>query len=236
LSLPTTDPSVIPQELLDTAHVPGQVGELQLYRQGGEFILRVHGTDLMSSRVHGSEELLAELALDRLPGSGSGSGSARVLVGGLGMGFTLARVLDLVGTEAWVDVVELVPKVVDWNREWLGELNGHPLRDPRVTVLEGDVAQHIRDANSSYDTILLDVDNGPKGLTRDANDWLYDHHGLTTAGDALRPGGVLAIWSAAYHPWFSDRLRAAGFEVLEQPVRARRTKGARRTIWLASRR
>ena len=225
---------MIPQELLDTAQVPGQVGELQLYRHDGDFILRVRGTDLMSSRVHGSEELLAELALDRLPGSGSGS--ARVLVGGLGMGFTLARVLDLVGTEAWVDVVELVPKVVAWNREWLGELNGHPLRDPRVMVLEGDVAQHIRDANSSYDTILLDVDNGPEGLTRNANDWLYDHHGLTTAGDALRPGGVLAIWSAAYHPWFSDRLRAAGFEVLEQPVRARRTKGARRTIWLASRR
>ena len=232
MSLPTTDPNVIPQELLDTAQVPGQVGELQLYRHDGDFILRVRGTDLMSSRVHGSEELLAELALDRLPGSGS----ARVLVGGLGMGFTLARVLDLVGTEAWVDVVELVPKVVAWNREWLGELNGHPLRDPRVTVIEGDVAQHIRDANSSYDTILLDVDNGPEGLTRDANDWLYDHRGLTTAGDALRPGGVLAIWSAAYHPWFSDRLRAAGFEVLEQPVRARRTKGARRTIWLASRR
>ena len=225
---------MIPQELLDTAQVPGQVGELQLYRHDGDFILRVRGTDLMSSRVHGSEELLAELALDRLPGSGSGS--ARVLVGGLGMGFTLARVLDLVGTEAWVDVVELVPKVVAWNREWLGELNGHPLRDPRVTVLEGDVAQHIRDANSSYDTILLDVDNGPEGLTRNANDWLYDHHGLTTAGDALRPGGVLAIWSAAYHPWFSDRLRASGFEVLEQSVRARRTKGARRTIWLASRR
>ena len=223
---------MIPQELLDTAQVPGQVGELQLYRQDEDFILRVRGTDLMSSRVHGSEELLAELALDRLPGSGS----ARVLVGGLGMGFTLARVLDLVGTEAWVDVVELVPKVVAWNREWLGELNGHPLRDPRVMVLEGDVAQHIRDANSSYDTILLDVDNGPEGLTRNANDWLYDHHGLTTAGDALRPGGVLAIWSAAYHPWFSDRLRAAGFEVLEQSVRARRTKGARRTIWLASRR
>ena len=232
MSLPTTDPNVIPQELLDTAQVPGQVGELQLYRHDEDFILRVRGTDLMSSRVHGSEELLAELALDRLPGSGS----ARVLVGGLGMGFTLARVLDLVGTEAWVDVVELVPKVVAWNREWLGELNGHPLRDPRVTVIEGDVAQHIRDANSSYDTILLDVDNGPEGLTRNANDWLYDHHGLTTAGDALRPGGVLAIWSAAYHPWFSDRLRAAGFEVLEQSVRARRTKGARRTIWLASRR
>lgn len=223
---------MIPQELLGTAQVPGQPGELRLYRHDRDFVFRVHGSELMTSRVHGSEELLAELALACLPSAST----ARVLVGGLGMGFTLARVLGLVGARALVEVVELVPEVVTWNREWLGDLNGHPLRDARVTVLEGDVARRIRDARSDYDVILLDVDNGPEGLTRDANDWLYSRAGLTAARAALRPGGVLAIWSSANHPWFTDRIRRAGFEVSEQRVRARRTKGARRTIWLATRR
>lgn len=222
---------MIPQELLATARVPGQDGELRLYRHDRDFVFRVHGAELMTSRVHGSEELLAELALARVPNTEA----ARVLVGGLGMGFTLARVLALVGTGATVDVVELVPEVVIWNREWLGELNGHPLRDPRVTLLEGDVTQHIRDAKSRYDAILLDVDNGPEGLTRDANNRLYSRSGLHAAGAAMRPGGALAIWSSANHPWFTDRIKRAGFDVTEERVRARRTKGARRTIWVATR-
>lgn len=216
---------------MGTAHVPGQTGDLQLYRHDRDFTFRVRGVELMSSREHGSEELLAELALARLPSTDS----ARVLVGGLGMGFTLARVLQLVGAAAAVEVVELVPEVVTWNREWLGDLNGHPLRDARVTVIEGDVARHIRDARSKYDAILLDVDNGPEGLMRETNDRLYSGRGLIAAGVALRPGGVMAIWSAANHPWFKGRISRAGFDVSEERVRARRTKGARRTIWVATR-
>jgi spermidine synthase len=228
---------VIPRELLGTAKIPGQADELQLYRHDRDFIFRVHGTELMSSRVHGSEELLAELALARLPDTST----ARVLVGGLGMGFTLATVLGLVGAEARVEVAELVPEVVAWNHEWLGDLNGHPLRDVRVHVVEADVAQRIRDArtgydaSAGYDAILLDVDNGPEGLTRSSNDWLYEKAGLTAARAALRSGGVLAIWSSTLLPWFSDRLRDAGFQVNEERVRARRTKGARHMIWLALR-
>ena len=222
---------MIPQELLGTAQIPGETGELRLYRHNRDFIFRVHGTELMSSRVHGSEEELAELALARL----ANTDTARVLVCGLGMGFTLARVLDLVGTEALVEVVELVPEVVVWNREWLGGLCGNPLSDARVTLREGDVAQKIRDAVAEYDAILLDVDNGPEGLRRNANDWLYNHAGLIAAGKALRPGGVLAIWSSAHYPWFTHRIQRAGFQVSEERVRARRTKGARRTIWLAMR-
>ena len=216
---------------MSTAQVPGQDGELKLFRHDRDFIFSVRGTELMTSRVHGSEELLAELALARLPDPSE----PVVLVGGLGMGFTLARVLALVGAGARVEVVELVPEVVTWNREWLGDLNDHPLRDDRVTVTEGDVTDHIRGASASYDAILLDVDNGPEGLTRESNNRLYSSRGLAAARDALRPGGALAIWSAANHPWFTDRIRRAGFEVTEQRVRARRTKGPRRTIWVAVR-
>ncbi len=223
---------MIPRKLLGTARIPGQAGELQLYRHDHDFIFRVHGTELMTSRVHGSEQLLAELALARLPSTRT----SRVLVGGLGMGYTLASVLGLVGAEARVEVVELVPEVVAWNHEWLGDLNGHPLRDPRVGVLEGDVGQRIRDPEpGGYDAILLDVDNGPEGLTRTDNEWLYGHTGLASTGDALRAGGVLAVWSSAQHPWFTRRLQDAGFEVSEERVRARRTKGERRHIWLATR-
>jgi len=221
---------VIPQELLAVAQIPDQGGELRLYRHDRDFTFRVHGTELMTSRVHGSEELLAELALARLPNTSA----SRVLVGGLGMGFTLAKVLSLVGPGARVEVVELVPEVVAWNREWLGDLNGHPLRDERVGVDEGDVVPRIRAARSAYDAILLDVDNGPEGLTRKTNDRLYSRNGLIAARNALRPGGVLAIWSAAHHPWFTARIRRAGFEVTEKQVRARRHKGARRTIWVAT--
>lgn len=220
-----------PQELLGTAQIPGQVGELKLYRHDSAFIIRIHGTELMSSRVHGSEEELAELALARL----TNTDAARVLVGGLGMGFTLARVLALVGPRSEVDVVELLPEVITWNRKWLGDLTGNPLRDARVNLLEGDVAPRIRAANSTYDAILIDVDNGPEGLTLEANEWLYDRRGLIAAGKALRPGGVLAIWSSAHYPWFTERIREANFEVTEERVRARRSKGPRRTIWIATR-
>ena len=228
---PEQPPPMIPRELLATAAIPGEAGEVQLYRHDGDYIFRVHGADLMTSRVHGSEELLAELALARLPDATN----ARVLVGGLGMGFTLATVLRLVGPEAQVDVVELIPEVLAWNREWLGELNGHPLRDPRVSVRQGDVVRCIREARSAYDAILLDVDNGPEALTREGNDRVYSVRGLGAAHAALRPAGVLAIWSATQLPWFTARIREARFDVSMEKVRARRDKGARQTIWLATR-
>ena len=170
---------MIPRELLDTAQIPGQAGEMQLYRHDGDFIFRVHGADLMTSRVHGSEELLAELALARL--ADADVGNARVLVGGLGMGFTLASVLGLVGDEARVEVIELIPEVLAWNRQWLGELAGHPLRDARVSVRQGDVVRCIREAGSDYDAILLDVDNGPEALTREGNNRFYSARGLSAA-------------------------------------------------------
>jgi spermidine synthase len=221
---------VIPQETLGTARIPGQAGAIQLCRHDRDFSIRVQGIELMTSREHGSEEVLAELALACLPSTDN----ARVLVGGLGMGFTLARTLQLVGTAAQVEVVELVPEVISWNREWLGELTGHPLSDRRVSALAGDVLQRIRSANADYDAILLDVDNGPVGLTRPANDRLYDRAGLAAAGIALRPGGVLAIWSSTPHPQFAKRLRSAGYEAREERVRARLTRGPHRTIWIAT--
>jgi len=221
---------VIPEETLGTAPIPGQSGAIQLCRHDRDFSFRVHGVELMTSREHGSEELLAELALACLPSTAG----ARVLVGGLGMGFTLARTLRLVGAAARVEVVELVPEVISWNREWLGELTGHPLSDGRVTARTGDVLQRIRSANADYDAILLDVDNGPEGLTRSANDRLYDRAGLVAAGVALRPGGVLAIWSSTSHPRFAKRLRSAGYESREERVRARLSRGPHRTIWIAT--
>lgn len=224
---------MIPRELLDTAKVPGQPGdEMQLYRHDGAFILRVGGADLMTSRVHGSEELLAELARARVPEADVGK--ARVLVGGLGMGFTLATVLRLVGPGARVDVLELIPEVLAWNRKWLGELAGHPLDDPRVSARQGDVVRCIREANADYDAILLDVDNGPEALTREGNNRIYSVRGLSAARAALRPGGVLAIWSATQLPWFTERFRSARFDVSMEKVRARRDKGARQTIWLGT--
>ncbi|MCA8940994.1 MAG: spermidine synthase [Planctomycetes bacterium] len=220
---------MIPQEHLATATIPGQDTELRLYRHDKDYMFLIRGKELMSSRIHGSEELLAELAIESI----DAPESARVLVGGLGMGFTLSTLLGLVGPNAEIEVVELVPEVVAWNREWLGELNGHPLDDPRVAVFEGDVVPRIRAGKASYDAILLDVDNGPEGLVRPQNDRLYNTSGLANARQALRPGGVLAIWSSMPHEWFTDKLRHAKFQVDEKRVRARRTKGPRRTIWIA---
>ncbi len=204
---------------------------MQLFRRGTEFMLYVRNAPLMTSRVRGSEEQLAELALERI----QTKKPPRVLVGGLGMGFTLARVLALVDEGATVDVVELVPEIVDWNREWFGELCEHPLRDPRVTVIVGDVVSTIRQAKATYDVILLDVDNGPEGLTLRSNDRLYNQNGLLAARKSLRPAGVVAVWSADNLPWFTDRMRGCGFAVKERRVRAQRTKGARQMIWTGKR-
>jgi spermidine synthase len=222
-----------PWTLLDSAAVPGNGGELRLYRRGDEFSIKLSGRgELMNSRVHGSEDALAEQTCARLA-----QGIApRLLIGGLGMGFTLAAALRHIGAQGQVEVVELVPAVVVWNRGTLGEAAGHPLQDPRVTVRAGDVARVLTAGRPAYDAILLDVDNGPEGLTRTENDWLYDMDGLNAASASLRPRGVLAVWSAGPDQAFLQRLRKVGFEVDEVRVRARGSKGARHIIWFARRR
>jgi spermidine synthase len=223
---------MIPWKFLDSAQVPGGSAEMRLYDRGGEFSIRVNGCELMNSRVHGSEDALAGFACARI---GSRS-SPRILIGGLGMGFTIAAALHRLDSESRVEVAELVPKVVEWNRKFLGELNGHPLQDPRVTVREADVALILRTEHQAYNAILLDVDNGPEGLTRKGNDWLYSEAGARSAFAALKPAGVLAVWSAGPDLAFARRLRRVGFEVEEFSVRARGPAGGNRhTIWIASR-
>jgi len=224
---------MIPWVLLGEARVAADGKRLSLYRRDSEFSIRLGGGggELMNSRSHGSEEKLAELACARL----ARHDEPQVLIGGLGMGYTLAAALRQLGAAARVTVSELVPEVVAWNRGPLGELAGHPLSDARVTVREGDVARMITAQAYAYDAILLDVDNGPEGLTHNDNDWLYGCEGLSAAYAALRAGGVLGVWSAGRDPAFTGRLLKAGFEVEEVPVRARGTRGARHMIWLARR-
>jgi len=223
---------MIPWVLLDSAQVPGNGGELRLYQRGDEFSIRIAGHgELMNSRVHGSEDALAEHTCTRLVDGIK----PRLLIGGLGMGFTLAAALRHVGEQAQVVVAELVPAVVAWNRGPLGEHAGHPLQDPRVTVREGDVARSLKAEQQAFDAILLDVDNGPEGLTRKENDWLYGMNGLNAAYATLRPQGVLAVWSAGPDKEFMQRLRKVGFEVDEVRVRAHGKKGARHIIWFARR-
>jgi spermidine synthase len=223
---------VIPWELVSTARVPGADGELKLYRRGDEFAIRIGGAELMNSEVHASEDALAEAACERLPDRTR----PRILVGGLGMGFTVATALRQLGARAKVVVAELVPAVIEWNHGPLGHLAGYPLRDRRVEVREGDVALLLRNGGGQYDAILLDVDNGPDGLTTRANDRLYSDKGLQVAWSALRPDGVLAVWSVSPDNAFAKRLRRTGFEVEEVRVRARGTHGGgRRTIWVAQR-
>ena len=221
-----------PWTLLDRASVPGNGGELLLRQRGDEFSIALSGRgELMNSRVHGSEDALAEQTCARL----ADPARARVLIGGLGMGFTLAAALRRLGDEARVVVAELVPAVVSWNRGPLGERAGHPLRDARVQLREEDVARVLKSARAEYDAILLDVYTGPEGLTRKENDWLYGVNGLTAAYAALAPGGVLAVWSAGPDRDFVQRLNKVGFGVDEVRVHAHGAKGARHVIWFATR-
>jgi spermidine synthase len=221
-----------PWILLDSAQVPGNSAELRLYQRNDEFSIKITGCgELMNSRVHGSEDALAEHTCARLVNRTT----PRLLIGGLGMGFTLAAALKHLGNQAQVEVAELIPAVVTWNKGPLGEQSGQPLRDPRVTVIEKDVALLLKAAEQTYDAILLDVDNGPEGLTRKENDWLYSINGLSETCAALRPGGVLAVWSAGPDNTFAQRLRKTGFETDEIRVRAHGSKGARHTIWFALR-
>jgi spermidine synthase len=228
---------MIPWTLIDSAIVPGDGGELRLYRRGTEYSIRVGAYELMNNRVHGSEDALASIVCERLVCERlSDRSGVRVLIGGLGMGFTLAGVLKDLGAHSEVVVAELVPAVVTWNRGPLGAFAGHPLEDPRVRMHELDVGHIIRAEENAYDAILLDVDNGPAGLTSRTNDRLYDPRGLRAAFAALRPAGILAIWSAGPDPSFTKRLQNAGFAVEQVRVRGRgKSGGSRFLIWIAHR-
>jgi spermidine synthase len=217
--------------LIDSAEVPGG-GTLRLIRRGDEFSIMLGANELMNSRLSGSEEALAQLSLARV----AHLEAPRVLIGGLGMGFTLRAALDVLGPEARVTVAELIGTVVDWAHGPMADLFGASLADRRVDTRVADVADLITARRDEYDAILLDVDNGPDGLTQVSNDRLYSGGGLVEARTALRPGGVLAIWSSAPDEAFTRRLTKAGFEVEVKMVRARATrKGAHHVIWLAKR-
>ncbi len=221
---------MIPWVCLDTANVPGG-GELKLMRRGAEFSIMSGAIELMNSRLSGSEKALAMLAGDRI----RNRPRLQMLIGGLGMGFTLGAALADLPSDASVTVAELVPAVVAWARGPMAHIFGQSLTDPRVTVRVIDVATEIGSATSAYDTILLDVDNGPGGLSRDDNDRLYSAAGLQAARRALRPGGVLAVWSAAPSEAFTRRLGSAGFQAETVQVRATGgRRGARHVIWLAT--
>ncbi len=223
---------MLPWIELGRAPVPGEREPLVLSRRGEEFVIRLGTNALMSSTAHGSEEALAELACAPL---GAGA-DARVLIGGLGMGFTRAAALRVLGPGARVEVAELVPGVVEWNRGPLAHLAGRPLDDTRAHVHVGDVGRLYRGLDGAYDAILLDVDNGPDGLTRSGNDWLYGEAGLGAAHRALKGGGVFGVWSVAPDEAFTRRLGAAGFEVETRLIRARRRRGGRHTLWLGRKR
>jgi spermidine synthase len=217
--------------LIDTAAMPDDGGDLRLMQRGAEFSIMSGAIELMNSRLSGSEEALATLTCARL----QDRPKAHVLIGGFGMGFTLRAALQALGPQAKVTVAELVPAIVAWARGPMAHISGECLQDPRLTIHEGDVGDLIGSAEAAYDAILLDVDNGPEGLSRAANDRLYDPGGLAAARRALRPEGVLAVWSSAPDAGFTQRLARAGFAVEEVRVRASRSgRGARHVIWMAT--
>lgn len=228
----TTDDAMDGWDLVETALIPGDGGEMQLYQREDEFSISVADSGvLMNTWAHQSEDALAELSCRKI----KGRENPRVLVGGLGMGFTLAAALSHLGPDAEVVVAELLPAIVTWNRGPLGNHAGNPLNDERTTVKVGDVAKIIRAERKGYDAILLDVDNGPNGFTSKKNDWLYTTDGLTEAYTALRPEGILAVWSAGPSRNFRERLRKIGFTVQQCRVPEQDDKGDLHAIWLAER-
>ena len=215
---------------MDAAPIPGGPGELRLMRRGTEFSILLGPVELMNSRLSGSEAALATRTIARL------GAEACMLIGGLGMGFTLRAALAALGPEARIAVAELVPAVVEWARGPMASLSAGCLDDPRVTIELGDVGALIRNQAGCYDAILLDVDNGPAGQTRAGNDRLYGLAGLNAAKRALRPGGLLAVWSVEPNAAFAARFAKAGFVVEEIRVRANAGKrGARHVIWIGQR-
>jgi len=222
---------MIPWEKIDTTRIPGTDGELRLMRRGKEFSIMLGTNELMNSRLSGSEAALATLAAKKI----EKVAKPHLLIGGLGMGFTLRAALAVLGSKSQIVVAELVPAVVVWARGPMSEIFGDSLTDPRVSIRETDVIEIVRSHRGTFDAILLDVDNGPEGLTRKANDALYSSVGLQAAHTALRPGGVLAVWSSGPNPAFAKRLCSAGFDVNEVNVRATgRGGGARHIIWIAT--
>lgn len=202
---------------------------LALTKRDDEYMILASGKPLMTSRLHGSEDALAILGCRGVPARGP-----HVLIGGLGMGFTLRAALDLLAKDARVVVAELVPAVVEWNRGPLGPLAGHPLDDPRVRVDLRDVGDVIRSSAAAFDAILLDVDNGPDAFTLAGNASLYGDEGIAAVRRALRPGGALAVWATEEDKRFVQRLRRAGFEASAERVRARAERGrSRHVIFLA---
>jgi spermidine synthase len=222
---------MIPWVKIDTARVPGGEGELRLMQRGTEFSIMLGTNQLMNSRLSGSEVALATLTARKI----EAVKKPHVLIGGLGMGFTLRAALTVLGASARITVAELVPAVVAWARGPMAEIFGGSLDDPRASIVETDVLDVIRSHPQAFDAILLDVDNGPEGLTRKSNDALYDAAGLKAAYTALRPGGVLAVWSTGPNWVFTKRLKQAGFEVNEVSIRASvKGRGARHVIWFAT--
>ena len=216
---------------IDSTIIPGSDTELTLSQRNDDFAIRISGLpgDLMNSRMHNSEDALAEFGCRHL----RSNQSSRILVGGLGMGFTLAAVLKIVGESAEVVVAELVPAVVEWNRGPLGLCAGRPIEDSRSRVHLGDVVELIKQPSNPFDAILLDVDNGPDAMTHSDNEWLYSQSGLHGIYKKLRPGGIVTIWSARADHQFTKRLKNAGFGVQLRTVRARPGKGSRHTIFVA---
>jgi spermidine synthase len=222
---------MIPWVKIDTARVPGGTGELRLMQRGTEFSIMLGTNQLMNSRLSGSEVALATLAAKKI----ETVKKPHVLIGGLGMGFTLRAALTVLGAGAQIVVAELVPAVVAWARGPMAEIFGGSLDDPRARIVETDVLDVIRAHRRTYNAILLDVDNGPEGLTRESNDALYVAAGLKAAYTALHPGGVLAVWSTGPNWVFTKRLQQAGFDVNEVNIRASiKGRGARHVIWLAT--
>lgn len=221
-----------PREFIGSAIVPGGA-ELTLYRRGGDFMIVLDRNELMSSRMSGSEEALANMSCERL----RGRTAPHFLIGGYGMGFTLRAALAALGQDARITVAELVPEIIQWARGPMAELAAGCLDDPRVELLGTDVADVIAAAKGRYDAILLDVDNGPDGLVRPENDRLYSASGLAAAIAALKPGGVLAVWSAGPDAAFTRRLSQSGLAVDEVRVRARSNgKGPQHVIWFGEKR
>jgi spermidine synthase len=222
---------MIPWLQIDKTRVPGAEVELRLMRRGTEFSMMLGQNELMNSRLSGSEEALATLTAKKI----EAVKRPHVLVGGLGMGFTLRAALAVLGPDARITVAELVPAVIAWARGPMADIFGNSVNDPRADIREADVVDVIKASPSAFDAILLDVDNGPEALIREANNALYDLNGLQSIRRALRPGGILAVWSSGPNIAFTKRLRAADFEVNEVNVRATtKRSGAHHVIWFAT--
>ena len=224
---------MIPWKLLGKATTSRNGSELRLYQRDTEFSIKADSQELMNSQVHGSEDALAKLACEKI----NDNKAVRVLVGGLGLGYTLRAALNELKPDAEVVVAEIVPDVLEWNKKFLGHLADYPLEDDRVHVQLDDVAQVIRGGRSDYDAIMLDVDNGPQAMFQEGNDWIYTDHGLQSSFDALRPKGVLSIWSTDPDPTFTKRLTRNGFKAEVVKVRARRGRkgGGHYFVWIATR-